>query len=171
MPELLELLHAAAGNITLAAIILSSGLLVIATTREAFEHDPPVQVPGLMGAAAVTMIKWKYVDNDAESARRTLYAAAALLRVGIRVIVIFVFVCLVAAWMTGFLREQSVGTGRWAEWAKMTYEMWIGWADHKLLAAQLFEGGVLLLGSAMIVLLSEVVRRVVRFRRAYGKMS
>lgn len=168
MPELLDLLDAAAGNIALAAIILSSGLLVIVTTREAFEHESPQLVPGLMGAPATTVVKWKYLDDNAEKARRLLHLAAELLRIGMIVILGFVLLCLLAAALAGSARIVGEGTDQVAAIARGLHRAWTTWADYKTLANYLFKGGVIVLGPAIILILSMVVYRVVLFRRAYG---
>jgi hypothetical protein len=166
--QLFGLLDTATKNLALAALIVSSGLLTIVATREAFEHDPPEAVEQPMGVAPLVVRRWKYLSEHAERARRDLYVLAEAMRVGIGSFLLFLMVCVVAAAASSFAQWWGAGSGAFAAELRGLHAIWTDNVNQQAVAHYLFAAVVILFGPMLVYKLSIVVYRVVMLRRAYG---
>lgn len=165
---LLELFNTATDNIALAALLLSSGLIMMVASREAFDHDPAEQVSLPMGGPVVTVRRWKYLSEHAERARRNLYLLAQILRVGIGTCLSILLVYMLVASAASFFQRWGAGTGLWAEVMRNLHVAWATLDIKQAIVQYLFAATVMLFGPLMVLQLCNLVYRVVMLRRAYG---
>jgi hypothetical protein len=150
-----KLLDSFVENIGLAALLISSGLLILISNRDLFEVDPKPREELDPTGTIQKKWMWKYLSDHAQRARLELLHLIRLLRVGAGI--------LLGAAVVLFFVAGIVGMVDW-----LGYKNFSAWWQGNPAVDLVFDHGIgliiLAIGPFLVFRLARVVSNVVRAR-------
>jgi hypothetical protein len=156
---LAKLIHAFIENVGLAALLISSGLLILLSNRDLFEVDPKPREERDPAGPTRRVWMWKYMSDFAERGRLELLHLTRILRVAATTMLVLAVLMFLIAGFVGVL--EWFGLQDLANWFKNNSSLNFVF-DHGL-------GIVLLIfGPFLIYRFARVVSNVIRARDVPG---
>jgi hypothetical protein len=153
--HIIKLLDGYIGSVGLAALIVSSGLLLIIATREAFEVDPRLREDEDPAGGIQRSVEWRYMSDFATDARLQLLNLVLVYRVAVTTMLVLA--------VSFFVIEGVVRLIGHAGASEL-----VAWWDANPYVEIVFRRGigllVLIFGPLFLYQLGRVVYRVVKAR-------